>query len=267
MSLNIIANTDILDIAKQFSEFITNEEKTAKSDMKKTLDKTNLSSEEKIKRYSEFSANLFTIKIQNSLSLAVNVVTQDKQLDLQGQQNTANINLINAQKDVQVQNELIARQTLALETKKVSLAEQEINMNISKMYLENAKAITMFDQTVAGTITEARKNGAEITPTTKNYTCPVTNQVISFDHLSLVACASTDTTKGLMGWQMAQLKEQAGTFKNHTALQAGNQVMQLASTALSEGLTNISGLLTTHKTIIDNVVGSNVTNSSYTSIA
>ena len=37
MSLNIIANTDILDIAKQFSEFITNEEKTAKSDMKSMI--------------------------------------------------------------------------------------------------------------------------------------------------------------------------------------------------------------------------------------
>ena len=45
-----------------------------------------------------------------------------------------------------------------------------------------------------------------------------------------------------------------------------NQVMQLASTAISEGLTSISGLLTTHKTIIDNVVGSTVTNETYTSI-
>ncbi len=267
MSLNIIANTDILDIAKQYMTLISDEEKIAKADMKKFLDKTNLSSEEKTKRYSEFSANLFTLKIQNGLSLAVNVVTQDKQLDLQDQQNSAQIDLINAQKDVQEQNKLVAEQTVKLETQKVKLAEQEEKINVSKVWLENAKAEVMFDQTVAGTITEARKNGAEITPSTKFYTCPVTNQNISYGHLSLVACASTDTTKGLIGMQMEQLKEQAGTFKNHTALQAGNQVMQLASTALSEGLTKIDGLLETHKTIIDDVVGSNVTHSNYATIS
>ena len=74
--------------------------------MKKYLDKTNLSAEDKTKQYARFSGELFSAKI-GVINNAVNIVVQDKQLHLQDKQNQSQIGLIDAQKDVQVQEELL----------------------------------------------------------------------------------------------------------------------------------------------------------------
>lgn len=265
MSLNIILNTDIIDTSKELLKLIREEEKLSKDDMKKYLDKTNLSAEEKTKQYASFSGELFSAKL-GVINNAVNIVVQDKQLDLQSKQNVAQIKFIEAQEKVQIQEELIARENVAIAKEKLNLAKQELELNKSKMFLENAKAIVNFDNTIATTLSEARKNGAEITKSNMTYTCPITQQVIGFEHISLAAALSTDTTKGLMGYQMLQLDKQAKSFDNHTLVQIGNQVMQLSSSAISEGLTSIGGLLTTHKNIVEKIEAG-VTSSTYTTIS
>lgn len=265
MSLNIIVNTDIIDTSKELLKLIAEEEKKSKDDMKKYLDKTNLSVEEKTKTYSRFAGELFTAKL-GVIQNAVQIVVQDKELDLRGKQNDASIKLIEAQEKVQVQEELIARENVQIAKEKLNLAKQELDLNKSKMFLENAKAIVNFDNVVATTLSEARKNGAEITKSNMTYTCPITQQVIGFEHISLAAALSTDTTKGLMGYQMKQLDKQAKSFDNHDLVQIGNQVMQLSSIAISEGLTSIGGLLTTHKNIVEKIE-SGITSGTYTSIS
>ena len=265
MSLNIIVNTDITETAKELLKLIAEEEKKSKDDMKKYLDKTNLSAEEKTKTYSQFSGELFSAKL-GVINNAVNIVVQDKQLDLQSKQNVAQIKFIEAQEKVQIQEELIARENVAIAKERLNLARQELDLNKSKMFLENAKAIVNFDNVVATTLSEARKNGAEITKSNMTYTCPITQQVIGFEHISLAAALSTDTTKGLMGYQMKQLDKQAKSFDNHDLVQIGNQVMQLSSSAISEGLTSITGLLTTHKNIVEKIEAG-ITSGTYTTIS
>lgn len=264
MSLNIIVNTDITETAKELLKLIAEEEKKSKDDMKKYLDKTNLSAEEKTKTYSRFAGELFTAKL-GVIQNAVQIVVQDKELDLRDKQNQASIKLIEAQEKVQVQEELIARENVLISKEKLNLAKQELDLNKSKMFLENAKAIVNFDNIVATTLSEARKNGAEITKSNMTYTCPITQQVIGYDHISLAAALSTDT-KGLMGYQMKQLDKQAKSFDNHDLVQIGNQVMQLSSSAISEGLTSITGLLTTHKNIVEKIEAG-VTSGTYTTIS
>ena len=65
---------------------------------------------------------------------------------------------------------------------------------------------------------------------------------------------------------MKQLDKQAKSFDNHTLVQIGNQVMQLSSSAISEGLTSITGLLTTHKNIVEKIEAG-VTSGTYTTIS
>ncbi|MFW2597739.1 hypothetical protein ACN9JZ_03365 [Aliarcobacter butzleri] len=266
MSLNMIAPADIVEVSKELFKILDDKEKKSKDDMKKFLDKTNLSTEDKTKRYAEFSANLYTISIQNGLNNAIQVVIEDKRIDLQDKLNKAQIKLYETQNTTEVQKELTARQEVELAQEKVKLAQQELELNKSKMWLENAKAMVGFDAAVSQTLSEARTSGAEITQTPKNYTCPVTNQVVSFEHISLAAASATDKTRGVKGLQMLQLEKQAKSFDNHTMTQLGNQVMQLASSAISEGLTNIGGLLSTHKSIIDILTDDAVSSGNYTSI-
>ena len=90
--------------------------------MKKYLYKTNLSVEEKTKTYSQFSGELFSAKLR-VIDNAVNIAVQDKQLDLQGKQNTAQIKFIEAQEKVQIQEELIARENVAIAKEKLNLAK------------------------------------------------------------------------------------------------------------------------------------------------
>lgn len=251
MSLNLLTTIDTKEVSQDFFRLLDEREKKTKDDMKKFLDKTNLSSEDKTKRYAEFSSNLYAISIQNGLASAIQFVIEDKRLDLQDKANKAQIDLTNAQKALATTQELTAQQELKLAEEKVKLAQQELELNKARMYLENAKAMVQFDNTIAQTLTEARKNGSDVTKSDRTYTCPVTDMVVSFEHISLAVVNALDMTRGILGLQMKQLDKQAESFGHHTLLQAGNQVMQLASSAISEGLTSIGGLLTTHKNIID----------------
>lgn len=251
MSLNLLTTQDISEVSKDLFKILEDREKKSKDDMKKFLDKTNLSSEDKSKRYAEFSANLYASSIQNGLNNAIQIIIEDKRLDLQDKLNKSQININIAQRSLITQQELEAQQEVKLAQEKVNLARQEQELNKSKMWLENFKAMVSFDNTVAQTMSEARKNGSNVDKAERTYTCPITKQVVSYEHISLATVDALDKTRGVMGLQMKQLEAQAKSFQDHTLVQSGNQVMQLASSAIAEGLTKIGGMLNTHKKILD----------------
>lgn len=249
MSLNIIPEADIKTLSKTLIDIIKEEEKTALKDMKMYLNKTNLSAEQKLKEYSSFSSSLFNAKITAGLQVAQQYIIKDKELVQQKDINEAQIDMTNAQRLVAVQEELVAKQKVLLAKENVTQAQEEIKALKTKTFLEIIKTEATVDNTIASTLTEVRKNGATPTVTTRTYTDEGTGQVISYNHISLAAAEAADITKGMFGLQMALLKNQSDTFKDHTKLQYANQVMQTISTALSNDLTSITGLLNTHKNI------------------
>lgn len=249
MSLNVLTKTEITDLTKTILGIIEEQEKKQLKDMKEFLKNTNLSQEQKSKDYSAFSVSLFNTKIASGLQLAQQYILRDKELYEQKKLNAENINLTKAQILVQTQEELLAKQKVLLAKENVTQAQEEIKALKTKTFLEIIKTEATVDNTIASTLTEVRKNGATPTVTTRTYTDEGTGQVISYNHISLAAAAAADTTKGMFGLQMALLKNQSDTFKDHTKLQYANQVMQTISTALSNDLTSITGLLNTHKNI------------------
>lgn len=266
MSLNIIPEADIKTLSKTLIDIIKEEEKTALKDMKMYLNKTNLSAEQKLKEYSSFSSSLFNAKITAGLQVAQQYIISDKELGQQKDVNTAQIDLTNAQRLVAVQEELIAKEKVLLTKEQAKQTTAETNATKTKTFLAIIETEAKVDNMVASTLSEARRNGADVTNTERSYTDAATGQTISYQHISLVAASTTDTTKGLMGMQMAQFKEQAGTFRDHTKVQIANQIMQLGSTAIADGLTSINGILTAHKQLCENLVGENIFSENYVTI-
>lgn len=247
-------------------DIIADQEKEAKKDMKMYLNKTNLSAEQKLKEYSAFSTGLFNAKITASLQTAQQYIIRDKELSQQKEVNKAQIDLTNAQRLVQVQEELISKEKVNLAKEQTNQAKAEIEATKTKTFLAIIETEVKIDNTIASTLTEARKNGASVTATPRTYTDSATGQIVSYDHISLVAASATDQTAGLIGLQMLQLQKQGDTFNDHTKVQIANQIMQLGSTAIAEGMTSIGGLLTSHKQLCTNLVGENVFTENYTTI-
>ena len=266
MSLNIIPETDIKTLSKTLIDIIKEEEKTALKDMKMYLNKTNLSAEQKLKEYSGFSTGLFNTKITTCLQTAQQYIIEDARLVQQKDVNKAQIELTNAQKGVAVQEELVAKEKVSLTKEQIKQVTAEIESLETKNYLMIAETKVKLDNTVANTLSEARKNGAWVNSQNRSWTDPKTGQVINYQHISLSAATASDQTQGLIGLQMLQLQKQADTFNDHTKVQIGNQIMQLSSTAISEGLTEIDGLLISHKQICESLVGPNILNASYSTI-
>lgn len=267
MSLNIISEIEITKLSKTLIDIIKEEEKTALKDMKMYLNKTNLSAEQKLKEYSSFSSSLFNAKITAGITAAQQYIVRDAELVQQKAVNTAQINLTNKQIDVQEQERLNAVEKIKLTKEQTLGMTAETNATKTKTFLAIIETEAKIDNMVASTLTEARKNGAKITATSRSYTDAGTGQVVSYQHISLAAASVSDQSAGLMGLQMLQLQKQADTFNDHTKVQIANQIMQLGSTALSEGLTSIGGLLTSHKQLCTNLVGENIFTSNYTSIS
>lgn len=266
MSLNIINETDIQALSKTLINIIKEEEKVSLKDMKMYLNKTNLSAEQKLKEYSNFSASLFNAKITAGITAAQQYIFEDKRLIQQKAVNDAQIGLSNAQKDVAVQEKLIATEKITLTKEQTNQVKEEINSIKTKIWLAIAETKVKLDNTLASTLSEARRAGAVVTSTERTWQDPTTNQNISYQHISLAAASATDTTAGLIGYQMEQMKQQAQSFKDHSKVQVANQLMQLGSSAISEGLTSIGGILGTHKTLCESIVGSNVFSNNYISI-
>lgn len=266
MSMNIINKTDIESLSEYLLDIVEAQEKKTRADMKSYLNKTNLSDEQKLKEYSSFSRELFTTKITASLQTAQQYIVSDKQLEQQGQINSSQIEMNDKQIEIGEQERLATVEKVTLTKKQILQAEEETKTIKAKLWLATAETKTKLDNTVASTLSEARRNGAAITSTERTFTEPSTGQSISYQHISLAAAAATDTTNGLIGLQMLQLQNQANTFKDHSKVQIGNQIMQLASTAIADGETAITGLLSSHKTLCENVVGENIFSSTYTSI-
>uniref|UniRef100_UPI004048DF4B hypothetical protein n=1 Tax=Aliarcobacter sp. TaxID=2321116 RepID=UPI004048DF4B len=266
MSLNQFSEETIKSVSKTLIEIIKEEEKFQIKDMKTYLNKTNISDDEKIKIYTEFSSRLFESKINTVSSVTQNYIIKDKELLLQKNLSEVQIDLEKTKDLVAKQEELLTKERILLTKEQINQAKEEINLTKIKMWLSGAEAQVKLTNTVSSTLSEARRNGATVTKDIKSFTLPVTGQTISFAHLSLAAAESTDTTKGLIGTQMAQLIEQSKTFKDHSKVQIANQIMQLGSTAIADGLTNISGLLGSHKSLSENIVGTGILSSNYTTI-
>ena len=266
MSLNIINETDIKTLSKTLIDIIKEEEKVSLKDMKMYLNRTNLSAEQKLKEYSNFSSNLFNAKITAGINAAQQYIIRDKELVQQKAVNDAQIGLSNVQKTIAIQEELIAREKLLLSKEQITQVQEEIKFTKTKIYLAIAETKTKLDNTVASTLSEARRSGAVVTTLDKSWTDPATNIPITYQHISLVAASATDTTAGLIGYQMEQMKQQAQSFKDHSKVQVANQLMQLGSSAISEGMTSIGGILGSHKTLCENIVGPNIFSSGYVGI-
>lgn len=266
MSLNIINEIDIKNLSKTLIDIITEAEKEAKRDMKMYLNKTNLSTEEKLKEYSAFSISLFNTKVSAGIQTAQQYIISDKQLIQQKAVNDAQITLNETQNQIAIQEELIAREKVNLTKEQINQVKEEINSIKTKTYLAIAETKTKVDLTVSQTLSEARRSGANVTSLVQSYTDPTTNLPISFQHISLAAASATDTTAGLIGYQMEQMKQQAQSFKDHSKVQVANQLMQLGSSAISEGMTSVSGILGSHKVLCENIVGPNVFTANYVSI-
>jgi hypothetical protein len=266
MSLNIIPEADIKALAKTLLDIVKEEEKVQLRDMKTYLNKTNLSDEQKLKEYSGFSSTLFTTKVTAVLQTTQQYIITDKQLVQQKAVNDAQINLTKKQEEVAEQERLNTVEKIKLTKEQTLGVTAETNATKTKTFLAIIETEAKIDNMVASTLSEARKNGAEITATTRSYTDAGTGQVISYQHISLAAASATDQAKGLMGLQMLQLQKQADTFRDHTKVQIANQIMQLGSSAISEGLTSIGGLLTSHKQLCASLVGENILTNDYTTI-
>jgi hypothetical protein len=266
MSLNIITKETILEVSKSLIDIIKEEEKAQLKDMKMFLNKTNVSTEQKVKEYSAFSTGLFSAKVTACLQTAQQYIIEDNRLIQQKDVNKAQIDLTDAQRLVAIQEELIAKEKIELTKEQKNQVKEEINSIKTKTYLAIAETKVKLDNTVASTLSEARKNGAEVTSVDRTWIDPTTGISVDYQHISLAAASATDTTQGLIGMQMSQFKEQAGTFKDHSKVQVANQIMQLGSTAIADGMTNITGILTSHKQLCENIVGSDVFAGNYTSI-
>ena len=266
MSLNIINEIDIKTLSKTMIDIIKEEEKVSLKDMKMYLNKTNLSAEQKLKEYSNFSASLFNAKITAGIQAAQQYIIRDKELIQQKAVNDAQITLSETQNKIAIQEELVAKEKVNLTKEQTNQAKEEINSIKTKIFLAIAETKTKLDNTVASTLSEARKSGATVTSVVRSYTDPTTTQAISYQHISLAAANATDTTAGLIGYQMEQMKQQAKSFEDHSKVQVANQLMQIGSSALAEGLTSIGGILTSHKTLCENIVGSGIFSNNYTQI-
>lgn len=266
MSLNIINEADISSLSSLLISLVKAEETTQLRNMKTFLNKTNLSEEQKLKQFAEFSVSLFNAKITAGLQTAQQYIISDKQLGQSKLVNEAQISLTEKQIEVAEQERLMTIERTTLTQKQTTQVETETKATTTKTYLAIAETKTKLDNTVASTMSECRRSGAAITSQERTWTDPTTGIVIGYQHLSLAAASATDTTQGLIGLQMLQLQNQADTFKDHTKVQVANQIMQLSSTAIADGLTSISGLLTSHKQLCIDLVGDNVFTSDYTSI-
>lgn len=266
MSLNIISKTDITDLSKTLIDIIKEEEKLALKDMKTYLNKTNLSAEQKLKEYSTFSSSLFNAKITAGITAAQQYIIRDKELGQQEEVNAAQIAASKAATEIAVQEQLIAKEKLLLVKEQILQAKEEIKATKTKIFLSIIETEAKVDNLVASTLSEARRNGAEVTNVARSYTDAETGQTISYQHISLAAANATDQTKGLFGLQMLQLQKQADTFRDHTKVQIANQIMQLGSTAIADGLTSIGGILTSHKQLCQSLVGENIFPNNYTTI-
>lgn len=265
MSLNIIPEADIKTLSKTLIDIIKEEEKIALKDMKMYLNKTNLSAEQKLKEYSTFSAGLFNTKITAGLQVAQQYIIKDKELVQQKAVNTAQIDLTNAQKLIAVQEELVAKEKIELTKEQIKQAKEETKAIKTKTALAIIETEVKLDNLFASTLTEVRKNGAEITKTDRQYR-DETGMIIDYSHISLAAAEVSNQSKGLIGLQMLQLQKQSDTFNDHTKVQVANQIMQLGSTAIADGMTNITGILTAHKELCKSLVGDDIFNENYTTI-
>ena len=266
MSLNIINEADISSLSSLLINLVKAEETTQLRNMKTFLNKTNLSEEQKLKQYAEFSVSLFNAKVTAGLQTAQQYIISDKQLGQSKLVNEAQISLTEKQIEVAEQERLMTIERTTLTQKQTTQVETETDATKTKTYLAIAETKTKLDNTVASTMSECRRSGAAITSQERTWTDPTTGIVIGYQHLSLAAASATDTTQGLIGLQMLQLKNQAETFKDHSKVQVANQIMQLGSTAIADGLTSISGILTSHKQLCENIVGTGVFATDYTTI-
>lgn len=267
MSLNILVTADIKEISKTLLDIVKDEEKSHIKDMKTYLNKTNFSEEMKLDKYMEFSTSLFTAKITASLQTAQRYIISDKELGQSKLVNESQIKLLDAQADTAKQEKLLGIEKVALTKEQTAQVTEEVKAIKTKTFLSIIETEAKIDNTVASTLSEARKNGATVTNTERTYTDAGTGLIVKYSHISLAAAEVTDTTKGLIGLQMLQLKNQADTFKDHSKIQYGNQIMQLSSSALSEGLTAITGLLNTHKQLGVDLFGETIFDANYSTIA
>lgn len=255
MALKKMAKDDITSVASTLKTEFKKDIKATLADMKEFLSSTNLSEEEKVKRYAEFSANLTASMISQVGQLAVDVVVQDAQLNEQVKVNTAQIN-------ASIEQTNLAKEEVKVAKKKEVLAQSEIDQAAEVLRTEKIKQFIMGIESqvkvthiVAQTLTEARKNGATVTKDIKSVTLPTTGQQLSFGHLSFVAANAIDKTKGEIGIRMGLWEKQTKTFGDHSKIQFSSQLMNLAGIALDSEATNIGGLMNTIKTIGQDVTG------------
>ena len=302
MGFNIIKQEDITNVSKTLIEIIEEKEKNQLKDMKEYLSKTQLSAEERLKEYSNFSTKLFETKINAGISKAYDYIVKDIELSQKNEINIAQIGLTNSQK-LQVEAEvdlsevkarvyeqdiLKAKEETDLTTARVAQVEAEVDLSevkarvyeqdilkakeetdlttartaqveieteavTSNILVSLTDLQTKSDNTVANTLSEARRNGASVTKTPKTWIDPVTNQTISYDHISLAAAAAGDTEKGLIGTQMDLALKQASTFDHHTKLQVASQIGQRVDEMLASDMTNVTGLLKSQKNIYESM--------------
>jgi NADH dehydrogenase/NADH:ubiquinone oxidoreductase subunit G len=242
-------------VNKQLLSDFKREKKESLGDMKEYLKNTNLSEEEKLKRYSEFSANLSGTMITQCLQASTSIVVNDAQIYEQSLINTAQINAFNKQGEESTQNKLLKIQETLLAKEKIGIAKVEKQQITAKTVLAVMETAAKVNLTNAQIVTEARKNGAELTSSLKTYTDPETGATISYSHISLAAATATDTEKGLIGYQMNQLKQQANSFENHTKVQIGSQLTNQIATAIDSDMTEITGLMNSYKTLAESISG------------
>lgn len=259
-------NENVTKLAASLKDIYKNEIVDALTDMKDYLDKSSLSEDEKLKRYSEFSSTLRANMISETMSQAANVTIQDAQITEQKKVNTAQINLFNAQKSDVAQAEQLKKEQTTLAQKEQAKVTEETNQIKFSMYLAGIEAQVKTTFTVAQTLSEARKSGATVVKDARVVTLPTTGQTINYAHCTLTPASAGDLNKGVMGYQMNQLKHNADSFKNHTAVQVGNQMVQLVNSAYAEGLTNVGGLLSSHKALLSSLVGDVILDANYTTV-
>lgn len=267
MSFNILTTADIKEVSNLLLELVKIEEDKTRQDMKSYLNKTTLSEEAKLKEYAQFSKDLFTTKLQATLSTAQQYIISDAQLNQQKQVNTAQIELTNSQKDVAVQEELNAKEQNKLLVKQTAQVAKETDFTNTKIWLALMESKVKADLTVAQTLSEARRNGADVTKVDRTYTDTATGQTVTYAHISLAAASSTDTTKGLLGLQMLLADKQAESFGSHTKLSIAQQIGQTIEQCIANDYTAITGLMTSQRNIYGDILGGTTLLSSDLTIA
>lgn len=255
MSINVLSTADFEKVSESFLKLIAAEEKKSKADIKTYLTKTNLSTEEKTKRYAEFSSNLFNTKIQAILGTTKEFLVSDAQLYQQKNLNDAQIELNTEQIKLTKEETLATIEKVSLVKEQTLQTEKEKEATETKTWLAVAESKVNLDNKVSSSLSEARRNGADVVSVNKTFTDPSTNQSISYQDLKFTAASSSDTVKGLLGKQMKLAEQQGISFSKHTEVQVMQQISNVLSTALDTDATNIGGLSSAIKQIGEAAIG------------